>query len=89
MTEELKKIIFSPHITNIFTEHNWNINTDTKNKFYFYFVGEIADYYLNIYNDKNKIYLGNKINNLWLRCNSRLAEMQNKEYFFNINRNKN
>ncbi len=39
--------------------------------------------------DKNKIYLGNKINNLWLRCNSRLAEMQNKEYFFNINRNKN
>ena len=39
--------------------------------------------------DKNKIYLGNKINNLWLRCNSRLVEMQNKEYFFNINRNKN
>ena len=39
--------------------------------------------------DKNKIYLGNKINNLWLRCNSRLAEMQNKEYFVNTFKNKN
>lgn len=39
--------------------------------------------------DKNKIYLGNKINNLWLRCNSRLAEMQDKEYFLNSNANKN
>ena len=39
--------------------------------------------------DKNKIYLGNKINNLWLRCNSRLVEMQNKEYFVNTIKNKN
>ena len=55
MTEELKKIIFSPQITNVFNEHNWIINTGSKNKFYFYFAGEIADYYLNIFNDKNKI----------------------------------
>ena len=56
MTEELKKIIFSPQITNVFNEHNWIINTGSRNKFYSYFVGEIADYYLSIYNDKNKIY---------------------------------
>ena len=56
MTDELKKIIFSPQITNVFNEHNWIINTGSRNKFYSYFVGEIADYYLNIYNDKNKIY---------------------------------
>ena len=56
MTEDLKKIIFSPQIINVFNEHNWIINTSSKNKFYYYFVGEIADYYLNIYNDENKIY---------------------------------
>ena len=39
--------------------------------------------------DKNEIYLGKKIDNLWIRCNSRLAEMQNKEYFVNMIRNKN
>ena len=56
MTDELKKIIFSPKILNIFSEHNWIINTDSKNKFHSYFIGEIADHYLNIYNDKDKIY---------------------------------
>ena len=55
MTDELKKIIFSPKILNIFSEHNWIINTDSKNKFHSYFIGEIADHYLNIYNDKDKI----------------------------------
>ena len=39
--------------------------------------------------DKNEIYLGKKIDNLWIRCNSRLAEMQNKEYFVNTIKNKN
>ena len=56
MTDELKKIIFSPQISNVFYEYNWIINIDSKNKFHSYFVGEIADYYLNIYNDNNKIY---------------------------------
>ena len=56
MTEELKKIIFSPQIINVFNEYNWIINTSSKNKSYYYFVGELADYYLNIYNDENKIY---------------------------------
>ena len=56
MTDELKKIIFSPLISNVFNSHNWIINEDSKHNFHSYFVGEIADYYLNIYNDKNKIY---------------------------------
>ena len=56
MTDELKKIIFSPQISNVFYEHNWIINIDSKNKFHSYFVGEIADYYLNIFNDNDKIY---------------------------------
>ena len=52
MTDELKKIIFSPQISKVFSEHNWVINTDPKSMFHFYFVGDIADYYLNIYHDK-------------------------------------
>ena len=57
MTDELKKIIFSPQISNVFRELNWIINIDTKKKFHSYFIGEIADYYLNVHNDKDKIYL--------------------------------
>ena len=56
MTDELKKLIFSPKISNVFNSHNWIINIDSKKKFHSYFVGEIADYYLNIYNDEDKIY---------------------------------
>ena len=56
MTDELKKIIFSPQISKVFSEHNWIINTDSKSKFHSYFVGDIADYYLNVYNDNDKIY---------------------------------
>jgi len=57
MTNELKKIIFSPQISNVFRELNWTINIDSKKKFHSYFIGEIADYYLNVYNDKDKICL--------------------------------
>ena len=89
MTDELKKIIFSPQILNVFSEHNWIINTDTKNKFHSYFIGEIADYYLNIYNDKDKIYFQftldieipkNKINELLVLIN--IANQNLKEGFF-------
>ena len=30
----------------------------------------------------SSVYVGKKINNLWVRCSSRLKEMQNQEYFF-------
>ena len=56
MTDKLKKLIFSPQISNVFNEYNWIMNKDSKNKFHSYFVGEIADYYLNIYNDRDNIY---------------------------------
>ena len=56
MTDELKNIIFSPEISNVFHKNNWIINKNSKRKFHSYFVGEIADYYLNIFNDKDKIY---------------------------------
>ena len=57
MTDHLKKIFFSPEILNVFNDHNWIINIESNSKFYSYFVDEIADYYLNIHNDKDKIYL--------------------------------
>ena len=56
MTDELKNVIFSPQMSNVFSEYNWIVNIDSKKKFHSYFVGEIADYYLNIYNDEDKIY---------------------------------
>ena len=89
MTDELKKIIFSPKILNVFSEHNWIINTDTKNKFHSYFIGEIADYYLNIYNDKDKIYFqftldmefpDSLMNELLMLIN--IANKNSKEGFF-------
>ena len=56
MTEELKKIIFSPGILNVFNNHNWILNINSKGKFHSHFVGDIADYYLNIYNDRDKLF---------------------------------
>jgi hypothetical protein len=89
MTDELKKIIFSPRISYIFNSYNWIINIDSKNKFHCYFVGEIADYYLKIYNDKDKIYFQftldieipkNMTNELLMLIN--IANQNLKEGFF-------
>jgi hypothetical protein len=89
MTDELKKIIFSPQISKVFCEHNWVINTDPKNKYQSYFVGDIADYYLNVYLSNGKIYLQftldleipeNKINELLILIN--IANQNSKEGFF-------
>ena len=89
MTDELKKIIFSPRISKVFSEHNWVINTDSKSKFHSYFVGDIADYYLNVQQDDGKIYLKfaldieipkNKLNELLILIN--IANQNSKEGFF-------
>ena len=89
MTEELKKIIFSPQIINVFNEHNWIINTSPKNKFYYCYIGEIADYYLNIHYDENKIYFqftldlvipNNITNELLILIN--IANQNSKDGFF-------
>ena len=55
MTDELKKIIFSPQILNVFHKHDWKININSKSNYHSYFFGEITDYYLNIFDDKDKI----------------------------------
>ena len=89
MTDEIKKLIFSPRISKIFSEHNWVINTDSKSKFHSYFVGDIADYYLNVRHDNGKIYFeftldieipDNKINELLILIN--IANQNSKEGFF-------
>ena len=88
MTDELKKIIFSPQVSKVFSENNWVINTDSKSKFHSYFVGDIADYYLDVYHDNDKIYLQftldleipNKINELLILIN--IANQNSKEGFF-------
>ena len=89
MTDITKKIIFSPQISKVFNEHNWIINTDPKSRFHSYFVGDIADYYLNVYYDNGKINfeftLGleipdNKINELLILIN--IANQNSKEGFF-------
>ena len=89
MKDELTKVIFSPQISKVFCEHNWVINRDSKGKFHSYFVGDIADYYLNVYQDNDKIYLqftldleipNNKINELLMLIN--IANQNSKEGFF-------
>ncbi len=57
MTDHLKNIIFSPQISSVFLKSNWIINIDPKKKYHYYFVDDIADYYLYIYNVKDKIFL--------------------------------
>ena len=89
MKDELKKIIFSPQILKVFCEHNWIINMDSKGKFHSYFVGDIADYYLNIYHNNDIIYLqftldleipNNKMKELLMLIN--IANQNSKEGFF-------
>ena len=89
MTEEFKKIILSPQISKVLSDNNWVINTDSKSKFHSYFVGDIADYYLNVYHDNGKIYFqfnldieipNNKINELLILIN--IANQNSKERFF-------
>ena len=89
MTDELKKIIFSPRISKVFSEYNWVINKDPKSKFHSYSLGDIADYYLNISHDNGKIYLqftldieipDNKFNELLILIN--IANQTSKEGFF-------
>ena len=89
MTDEIKKIIFSPEISKVFSEHNWIINTDSESKFHSYYVGDIADYYLNVHHDRGKIYLqftldieipNNKISELLILIN--IANQNSKEGFF-------
>ena len=89
MTDELKKIIFSPQISNVFIKNNWIMNIDSKRTFHSCFVGEIADYYLDIYNDKDKIYFqftldieipNCKNNELLMLIN--IANQNSKEGFF-------
>ena len=88
MTDVLK-IIFSPQISKVFSEHNWIINTDSQSKFHSYYIGDIADYYLNLHHDSGKIYLkftldieipNNKIMELLILINT--ANQNSKEGFF-------
>ena len=89
MTEELKKIIFSPQISNIFRKNDWIINKNTKNMCHSYFVGEIANYYLCIFSKNDKIYFQftldieipkKKLNELLILINC--ANQNSEEGFF-------
>ena len=89
MTDELKKIIFSPQILNVFNKHDWKININSKSDYHSYFFGEITDYYLNIFDDKDQICFqftldveipGSKLNELFILIN--FANQNLKEGFF-------
>ena len=89
MTDELKKIIFSPQILNVFHKHDWKININSKSNYHSYFFGEITDYYLNIFDDKDKICFQftldveipeSKLNELFILIN--FANQNLKEGFF-------
>ena len=89
MTDELKKIIFSPQILNVFHKHDWKININSKSDYQSYFFGEITDYYLNIFDDKDKICFQftldveipeSKLNELFILIN--FANQNLKEGFF-------
>ena len=89
MTEELKKIIFSPQILDVFHRNDWIINNNPKYNYNYYFFGEIADYYLNIFYNKDKIYFqftlnleipNKKLNDLLILIN--IANQNSEEGFF-------
>ncbi len=46
MNDELKNIIFTHKICNIFQKHHWRISSNSDKNFHFNYQGEIADYYL-------------------------------------------
>ena len=89
MTKELKNIFFSPQILDMFQKNEWKLNNNKKNNYHYYFVGEIADFYLNIFFNKNKIYFEftlnleiphNKLNELLILIN--VANQNSEEGFF-------
>ena len=55
MTNEFKNILYSSQISNMLQKFNWEINLDPKKNYHSYYFGEIADYYLNITSNDNKI----------------------------------
>ena len=46
MNDELKNIIFTHKISNIFQKYHWLISSNSDKNFHFNYQGEIADYYL-------------------------------------------
>ena len=50
MYDELKNIIFTNKISNIFQKHHWFISSNSDKNFHFNYQGEIADYYLVVKN---------------------------------------
>ncbi len=89
MTKELKKIITSPQILNIFYKNDWILNNNPKNNYNYYFAGEIADYYLNIFYNNDEIYFqftlnleipNKKLYELLILIN--VANQNSKEGFF-------
>ena len=55
MTDEMKNIFFSPKFYNIFQKHDWVILSSFENNYHFNYQGEIADYYLMVYNNYDSI----------------------------------
>ncbi len=55
MNDELKNIIFTHKISNVFQKHHWFISSNFDKNFHFSYQGEIADYYLVISYDHNYI----------------------------------
>ena len=55
MTKEFKNIIFSTQVCNVLQKYSWNVNLRPESDYHSFFIGEIADYYLNIYINDNKL----------------------------------
>ena len=56
MNDELKNIIFTHKISNIFQKHHWFISSNSDKNFHFNYQGEIADYYLVVSYNYNYIH---------------------------------
>ena len=56
MNDELKNIIFTHKISNIFQKHHWLISSNSDKNFHFNYQGEIADYYLVVSYNYNYIH---------------------------------
>ena len=93
MTKEFKNIIFSTQVSNVLQKHSWNVNLGSKSDYHSFFIGEIADYYLNIYNNDNKVIFDftldieipeSKLNEVIMFVN--FANQKSKEGFFVFNK---
>ena len=97
MTNELKNILFTTELSNIFKRHDWHMLSNFEKNYHFNYRGEIADYYLILSYKTNTIKFNytldfdvpkDKMNDLLMLINFVNQKSKNGFFVYNLEVNK-